>query len=149
MNQTMQFELADLLGKYKKYQETNDEKEKQKISDSMTFSNPIVWMMYKYHAYQGTNHQISTYGDLKKHSLEHDGICSKRFNFLKNYLYESYEFDILDERVFSNDLYLKEFFQDKTIQQLLQNKDFIKQWRHYEFYIENKKVAKWGNYKII
>lgn len=61
------------------------ELELQKISDSMKFANPAVWMMYKATAYIGMANHNPTMQSFVDHT-RHEQICGKRIAYLNAYL---------------------------------------------------------------
>jgi len=141
-----QQEIDKLLHQYTKYQQAESKEEKSKIGDAMTYSDPIVWMMYKFKAYQESDHEIKTLDDLKHHSLEHGGICEKRFIFLTKEIQNRYGKNIKDIDEFSPLLTLDTFCRTAILNDLIKIKDFIKTWQKYEYHTESHRVAKWENY---
>jgi hypothetical protein len=137
-----------LLKQYQEYLNLNDENQKQKIADEMFYDDPIIWMMYKKEAYKNTQDAINSLGDLKEHATGH-GICAKRFNFLRNYILEKSDIDILNSEIFANELSLDDFYDNDIINNLIQDIYFINKWTEYEFFKKDSKIAKWQNYTII
>lgn len=56
------------------------------LNQIMLFPDPIVWILYKNFAYQGTEGAIATLSDLIKH-CDH-GICQKRWLFISEHIPE-------------------------------------------------------------
>ncbi|HWA52382.1 MAG TPA: hypothetical protein VG895_05005 [Patescibacteria group bacterium] len=111
----------------------------QQISDEMTFSNPIIWMMYKNEAYKNTSKEIETMRDFRKH-CEPDGyICTNRFRFLNNYLNNVLE----DKNIFPDDMLLINLYKQKIIVDLLDNPEFMKKWKDSEYLKTNNQINKW------
>ena len=54
----------------------------QQLSDDMTFDTPLIWVMYKFEAYQDEAQPIRTMHDFRLHCSKPDYICTKRFIFL-------------------------------------------------------------------
>jgi len=135
-----------LLYQYEQYNKAHSETEKDKIGDEMTYTDPIVWMMYKREAYARSDHEITTLGDLKGHSIDHGGICAKRMKFLALFIKENYRKDILDSNEFSDDMELTDFYDSNLINEVVLDNDFIQKWKTYEFFKKDGKVSKWENY---
>ncbi len=135
-----------LLRQYKEYKKAPTKAEKDRIGDEMTYADPIVWMMYKHEAYKGGDHEITTLGDLKKHSIDHGGICAKRFGFLRKAVEVRYCKDILDSEQFPCTMSLMDFYDSDIVNEIVSDQAFIKEWEHYEYYKEGQQVAKWQNY---
>jgi hypothetical protein len=121
----------------------------QKISDSMFFSNHVIWMMYKNKAYQKTPQAISTWLNLKNHCSPKGYICTKRFNFLRDYIKEKYSIDISDKKHFPNETMLEEIYNGKIALDLIKDKLFIEKWQFYEYFKKDDKIAKWENYQSL
>lgn len=130
---------------------TKEEKlkaEQQVLWDSMFYANPIIWIMYKYQAYQGGNNEISTVHDLKKHCEPADYICTKRFHFLNTYLVSKQKTPLTDTVQYPDDMRLPLLYESAAILNLVNDKAFMKTWSEHEFYSPEGKVAKWENYTI-
>ena len=140
--------LNTLLRQYKEYSKAPTEAEKDRIGDSMTYADPVVWMMYKHKAYFGSDHEIETVGALREHCDDHGGICSKRFDFLARTLKNSYGKNILDKKQFADDMSIEDFYGSDMLNDIVSNGDFMRTWESHEFYKKNDEVAKWQNYKI-
>lgn len=136
-----------LLTQYRDYQKAESQEEKKRIGDEMFFADPIIWLLYKYEAYQGSNHIISTWGDLVHHSQSHDGICGKRLHWLRWYLKER-GFDVLDTTILPKETSLTEVVKMEAIIHLCSDKEAMIGWDEYEFEKINGEVAKWQSYKI-
>lgn len=137
-----------LLQQYKEYNEAVNESDKDRIGDEMTYADPIVWMMYKHEAYAESDHSINTLGELKEHSIDHGGICAKRFSFVVNFVREKHGVDLMDENKFSNDTPIHEFYDSEIMNKIVVDKEFINEWEKYEYFKDNGKVAKWQNYAV-
>lgn len=120
--------------------------ELKNISDSMTFENPIVWIMYKYLAYQGTSDAISTMVDFLNHCSKPGYICTKRFNFLNDYLKINRGIDLKDKRRFPDDIVLPELYESSLIVEVTEDEKFISDWHKHEYFKENGRIAKWEDY---
>lgn len=139
--------LKDLLTQYQEYQRATTTEEKQRISNSMFFADPIVWMKYKFLAYQGTKSALNTWGDLIDHSLGHDGICGKRLNWLV----EKARFinvDILSESVLARKMLIDEVVKTDLILEISNSELLMKEWCQYEFYKDGGQNKKWANYQL-
>lgn len=118
----------------------------QQISDDMTFADPLVWMQYKYYAYQDEAQPITTLHDFRVHCSKPGYICTKRFEFLNAALAQRNLTDFNDTQKYSDSLELSALFDDATLMQLLSDPAFIKQWNEYEYFRSDDTVAKWQNY---
>lgn len=118
----------------------------QSLSDSMTFANPIVWMMYKYEAYQNEPQAIRTLQDFRIHCSKTGYICTKRFTFLNDWLLALAEPSLLDTTVYDGMMRLDEIYASPTFERLCVDPEFINQWSEYEFHRINGRPAKWENY---
>lgn len=120
----------------------------QLLWDSMFYANPIIWIMYKYQAYQGGNNEISTIYDLRKHCEPKDYICTKRFHFLNTYLISKQKTPLTNTTRYPDDMRLPLLYESNAITDLVNDKVFMKLWSEHEFYKREGKVAKWENYTI-
>jgi nicotianamine synthase len=140
--------VKTLLDQYRQYNEAKDESTKARISDAMTFANPIVWMMYKHQAYKKTSHAITTLGDLKEHCSDPDDICAKRFHFLSQSLRQWYAKNITDTAQFPDATPLEHIYQSAMLQSVVHNKKCMHLWEKAEYYLDKGRVAKWEKYSI-
>lgn len=115
------------------------------ISDAMTFANPIVWLMYKRDAYQGTPRAISSLGDLKSHVDHPEDICYKRYDFFTKELLK-HKVNLKDTGVFPDTMELGELLEQDAIYTVFQDETFLPTWEEYEYNRIEGKVAKWQNY---
>ena len=120
------------------------EQDLQRISDEMTFANPVVWIMYKYKAYLGTSQAIADMADFRKHCSKPGYICTKRYQFLNKHL-QSQGMSLDDVALYPDKTNLPEVYQLPTLLNLLHNENFMAEWNKYEFNLENDRVAKWEN----
>jgi hypothetical protein len=118
----------------------------QRISDEMTFANPVVWMMYKYRAYQGTSQAITDMQDFRKHCSKPGYICTKRYLFLNDYL-KGRGVDLNDRSSFADNLELPEVYGNAALLALPEDKAFMAEWDRHEYHETNSRVAKWENSK--
>lgn len=116
----------------------------QRISDEMTFANPVVWMMYKYKAYQGTSQAITDMQDFRKHCSKPDYICTKRYLFLNEYLSRR-GIDLNDNSLYPDTLALPEVYGSKPLLTLLRDANFMAEWDRHEYHTVDGRVAKWEN----
>jgi hypothetical protein len=137
-----------LLCQYKEYNAAKTEAEKERIGDEMTYTDPIIWMMYKREAYAESDHAINTLGELREHSIDHGGICAKRFHFLSSFILEKYGKDISSSHEFSDTLEIEKFYESEIVEAVVANTDFANDWKKYEFYRIDGKVSKWQNYLV-
>ncbi len=151
MNYSEQLHIREavntLINQYQQYNLAKTEEEKDRIGDAMKYKDPIIWMMYKHEAYIHTDHAIQTLKDLKEHSIDHGGICSRRFTFIHTWAKEKYAQDILDDTVFKPGISIVDFYNSTIMQTLVNDPSCMEAWQNHEFYTHNGKVAKWENYK--
>jgi|SRR5687767_10114735 len=118
----------------------------QQISDSMTFANPLIWIQYKYYAYQKEAQPILTMNDFRIHCSKPGYICTKRFIFVNSELAAQGLPTLDDKQAFSDSLELSRLFDHAIMKKLLNDKNFIKTWNKYEYFTLQGKAAKWQNY---
>lgn len=116
----------------------------QRISDEMTFANPVVWMMYKYKAYTGTSQAITDMADFRKHCSKPGYICTKRYQFLNKQLNQR-GIDLNDPIRYPDEMILEEAYKLPALVALAQDEDFMTLWNRYEYNQDNGRVAKWEN----
>jgi hypothetical protein len=138
--------VAALLAQYAAYKHATDEDEKKRIGDKMFFPNPVVWILYKYRAYQGTNHSLNTWEDLITHSMSHDGICKKRLQFLTHAIRACTGIDLLNPEELSRSMPLNAVATHNALDAILKSPSYSEQWNFHEYYCEDGKVAKWKVY---
>ena len=109
-----------------------------RISDEMSFKDPITWIRYKYYAYKGTSSDISTLSDLVNHCLPESYICTKRFKYLSRYF---------DFSKIKGDTNLIKMISNKKLKMLNKNYDFMIGWQKYEYNIKSGIISKWKNFK--
>ncbi len=117
-------------------------KDREQLSNEMTFANPVIWMIYKYQAYKGASNEIKTIGDFRKHCEPEGYICTLRFKFLKDYLKKK-SIDLTDLKKFPDNKDLKYLFKSDFIFKLTADTIFMNIWKSNEYLIENNKVNKW------
>lgn len=153
--------MSDLIKQYSLYKsvegkisDTSDEllrkelsSELQAISDSMKFDNPIVWMLYKHHAYKDTDHPILTVGAFRAHCSSHGDICSKRYAFLRSFISNTQSIDISSDAFIHSTSPIEKLYTHELIIEATLNPEFTKLWNSFEFYTTGEKVAKWQNYE--
>ena len=109
-----------------------------RISDEMSFKDPIIWILYKYFAYKGTNKNMDSLYDLIQHCLPEDYVCTRRFKYLSKYI---------DISEIEKSIRLNSLVSLPEIKKLIVDPDFMAGWQKYEYYIEDGKIAKWKNFK--
>lgn len=131
------------------YAEYNDAKQElQKIADDMTFATPIIWMLYKYEAYQHEAQPIRTMHDFRLHCSKEGYICTKRFRFLNEQLKKAEGVPLTDIAYYPDDMIVAEVAGSRPLHTLVESASFTELWRKYEYYTANGRVAKWENYSI-
>lgn len=121
------------------------EQERVEISDAMYFSDPIVWMMYKHRAYQGTDNALNTMGDLRFHVAPEDDICHQRFDFLNAALVQR-GIHLENKTKYPDSLSLGAIYQNPQFVEVVQDETLQKEWAKHEYFNKEGKVAKWQNY---
>lgn len=134
-----------LLTQYRDYQRVASKAEKNKISNEMFFVDPIVWILYKYEAYQGSDHAISTWGDLVEHSIGHDGICGRRLKWLSAQCKKE-GVDIHNEATIPTNLLLAKVTELSVILNICKNEQAMNEWEKYEYETIDGEVKKWQSY---
>ncbi len=118
----------------------------QQISDEMTFANPIIWIGYKYNAYKDESQPILTLKDLIIHCSKPGYICTKRFNFLNQYLADHGKPTIPENPNFNEDEDLSKLLDSIELKNLTENPDFMKKWQEFEYFKDGGRTAKWENF---
>jgi len=150
-----ELEIADLIdGKETtekleelKKEKKQAEKEKTSVGRNMKFKNPVVWVMYKRKAYVGTNDEMRDMKDFREHCEVPDGICTARYIFIEEYCEENLDWNIDNDEDFDPKMDLDELYQDQRIISLVQNEDFMEEWRSHELNMEDGKPAKWKEFE--
>lgn len=130
-----------------KQEKSEVENEKTAVGHQMKFKNPVVWIMYKRKAYIGTNDEMRTVEDFRKHCQVPDGICTKRYIFTKEYCEENMDWNIENDQDFSPEMELDDLYRDERIISLVQNDDFMRQWRNHELNMNGERPAKWEEFE--
>jgi len=120
--------------------------ELQKVSDTMTFASPTIWMRYKNEAYQDEAQPIETMHDFRMHCAKPGYICTKRFIFLNEQLKKNNLPALSDESAFSDETLIKGIISRDVLASLEQHKEFMAQWGTYEYNKREGRVAKWENF---
>ena len=129
-------ELADCLDRL-----ALKERERDQVSDEMTFANPVVWIMYKDVAYKGTQQEIKDWAAFKDHCSPEDYICGKRFRFLEKYLKEKQGIEL--SNLFVDDMPLADIYKDQRIINLADDLTLMKFWQDNEYLRVGGVVNKW------
>ena len=116
----------------------------QRLSDTMTFDTPLVWVMYKFEAYQDEAQPIQTMHDFRLHCSKPGYICTKRFIFLNAHLCSNGQRPLADSEQYSDEMLLSEIF--PLLSEIERDKNFLSNWRAYEYYQEDGAIKKWQNY---
>ncbi len=137
MDSTTQNQVDRLLALYKVYKIIEGSGEKgllEHVGDIMRFDTPLVWLAYKFFAYQNSKDEIKTIGDLHAHCSDPDDICAKRFQFVKA---------IIDSAADNESIsYL---WENVETVMALRAKELVDAWRGFEFYEMNGHICKWQN----
>lgn len=129
-------ELADCLDRL-----ALKERDRDQISDEMTFANPIIWIMYKDIAYKGTQQEIRDWAAFKDHCAPKDYICGRRFRFLEEYLKERKGIDF--GTLFTDHVSLANVYEDRRIINLADDLALMKAWQANEYLRVGGMVNKW------
>ena len=117
----------------------------QQLSDDMTFDTPLVWVMYKFEAYQDEVQPIRTMHDFRLHCSKPGYICTKRFIFLNAHLCSNGQRPLTDSKQYPDEMLLSEIF--PLLSKIEQDKAFLSNWRAHEYYQEDGAAKKWQDYK--
>ena len=116
----------------------------QQLSDDMTFDTPLVWVMYKFEAYQDETQPIQTMHDFRLHCSKPGYICTKRFIFLNAHLCSNGQSSLMDRKQYPDEMLLSEIF--PLLGEIEQDEVFMSSWRAHEYYQEHGAIKKWQNY---
>lgn len=116
----------------------------QQLSDDMTFDTPLVWVMYKFEAYQDEAQPIRTMHDFHLHCSKPGYICTKRFIFLNAHLCSNGQRSLIDSKKYPDEMLLSEIF--PLLGKIEQNEAFLSSWCAHEYYQEHGAIKKWQNY---
>ena len=116
----------------------------QQLSDNMTFDTPLVWVMYKFEAYQDEAQPIKTMHDFRLHCSKPGYICTKRFTFLNTHLCNNGQCPLTDNERYPDKMLLSEIF--PLLGEIEQDEAFLSSWRAHEYYQEDGIVKKWQDY---
>ena len=117
----------------------------QQLSDDMTFDTPLVWVMYKFEAYQDEAQPIQTMHDFRLHCSKPGYICTKRFIFLNAHLCSNGQCHLTDSEQYPDEMLLSEIF--PLLGEIEQDEAFLSSWRAHEYYQEDGATKKWQDYK--
>lgn len=118
----------------------------QKLSDEMTFGNPLIWIAYKYKAYQDEAQPILNMHDLRQHCAKPGYICTKRFQFVNQQLELAGKPSLANAEVYSDEQNLSEVLENASLVELSRNGQFGQLWDNYEYYVHDGQIAKWQNF---
>ena len=116
----------------------------QQLSDDMTFDTPLIWVMYKFEAYQDEAQPIRTMHDFRLHCSKPGYICTKRFIFLNAYLCSNGQRPLTNSEQYPDEMLLREIF--PLLGEIEQDEVFMSSWRAHEYYQEDGAIKKWQNY---
>ena len=119
-------------------------RDQQRLSDAMTFGTPLIWVMYKFEAYQDEAQSIRTMHDFRLHCSKPGYICTKRFIFLNAHLCSNGQHPLADSEQYPDEMLLREIF--PLLGEIEQDKVFMSSWRAHEYYQEHGAIKKWQNY---
>ena len=119
-------------------------RDQQQLSDTMTFDTPLIWVMYKFEAYQDEAQPIRTMHDFRLHCSKPGYICTKRFIFLNAHLCSNGQRPLTDSEQYPDEMLLSEIF--PLLSKIEQDEAFLSSWRSHEYYQEDGAIKKWQNY---
>lgn len=119
-------------------------RDQQQLSDAMTFDTPLIWVMYKFEAYQDEAQPIKTMHDFRLHCSKPGYICTKRFMFLNAHLCSNGQRPLTDSEQYPDEMLLSEIF--SLLGEIGQDEVFLSSWRAHEYYQEDGAIKKWQNY---
>ena len=119
-------------------------RDQQRLSDTMTFDTPLIWVMYKFEAYQDEAQPIQTMHDFRLHCSKPGYICTKRFTFLNAHLCSNGQRPLTDSKQYPDEMLLSEIF--PLLDEIEQDEAFLSSWRAHEYYQEHGAIKKWQNY---
>ncbi|MEN9552137.1 MAG: hypothetical protein RI935_514 [Candidatus Parcubacteria bacterium] len=112
------------------------------IGNGMKFQNPLIWLIYKYEAYQHEDKPLKTVADLIAH-CEVDGICHRRFDAINRYLREKHNGgDITNLAFVSPETSMEDLAKDKRFIAICFDLSFQTKWSRHE----NDRAGKWKHY---
>ena len=120
-------------------------RDQQQLSDDMTFDTPLIWVMYKFEAYQDEAQPIRTMHDFRLHCSKPGYICTKRFIFLNAHLCSNGQSSLMDRKQYTDEMLLSEIF--PLLSEIERDKNFLSNWRAHEYYQEDDVIKKWQDYK--
>ena len=120
-------------------------RDQQQLSDTMTFDTPLIWVMYKFEAYQDEVQPILTMHDFRLHCSKPGYICTKRFIFLNAHLCSNGQSSLMDRKQYPDEILLSEIF--PLLGEIEQDEVFLSNWRAHEYHQEDGAIKKWQNYK--
>ena len=106
-------------------------RDQQQLSDTMTFDTPLVWVMYKFEAYQDETQPIRTMHDFRLHCSKPGYICTKRFIFLNAHLCSNGQRPLTDSEQYPDEMLLSEIF--PLLGEIEQDEVFLSSWRAHEY----------------
>jgi len=119
-------------------------RDQQRLSDTMTFDTPLIWVMYKFEAYQDEAQPIRTMHDFRLHCSKPGYICTKRFIFLNAHLCSNRQRPLTDSKKYPDEMLLGEIF--PLLGEIGQDEVFLSSWRAHEYYQEDGAAKKWQDY---
>lgn len=119
-------------------------RDQQQLSDTMTFDTPLIWVMYKFEAYQDEAQPIRTMHDFRLHCSKPGYICTKRFIFLNAHLCSNGQCSLIDSKKYPDEMLLSEIF--PLFREIGQDEVFMSSWHAHEYYQEDGAIKKWQDY---
>ena len=120
------------------------QREQSTLSDAMTFDSPLIWVMYKFEAYQDAPQPIRTLHDFRLHCSKPDYICTKRWMFVNQWRRHMDLVPFSDVSSYPDEVELPVLYDE--LEQLASDERFMVAWRNYEYYQADGVVGKWQNF---
>lgn len=140
------FRFGSNLGKMQNFDPKIEiKKELENVGEAMKFQNPLIWLNYKYLAYQDEpGKALLTLRDLITH-CEVDGICHRRFDAINLYLRRKYGGkDMKSSSFMAPAMSLADVGQDARFIDMCLDQEFAKLWSEHE----NSPSGKWREYVL-
>ncbi len=122
--------------------------EQKTLGEAMKYDNPLIWLEYKLQAYRGTENEIKTVEDLRKHSASPTYICHKRLTYLAKAMKENGFGDFWKEQEVAGEMELEVFLNSAQFKAVMSDQNVLEMWRKHEYFVHDGRVAKWENYQL-
>lgn len=149
---TPKFSFGSNQGKMQNFDPKREiRKELEKVGEAMKFQNPLIWLTYKYFAYEhevgeeGESKFIKNVGKLVWHCATKGDICHRRFDAINLYLRRKHNGKDMRSASFVNpDTTLDVVGQDQRFIDMCLDQEFMSMWSNHE----NSQLGKWREYEL-